>query len=242
MVADLIAEIIKDYGQLNQDNIADVIRQFGLRGVTIDRAPRDPTLTFFDTRTGKTEVIYQHQCSQLAQKIPNCHQFHAAVNDFLKQVTIIIEEVGANVESTDARFHDMAFSELLQGHVLPRAHNSDNPICNFEHPVKKGRCVKVFANQFNITYVYDRNAKVILRGASEKTLEELAKVLNGIGFDNVDVKCNPVKSSINQRISYQLSLLRRELFSLSNIAKLILTVVSFIAGFAAEKILSVIFN
>ena len=237
MLEDVIAEVLKDYGQIDKDNIVDVIQQFALRGVTIDRTPRNPTLIFFDKRTGKKEEIYEHHCSQLAQSIPNIRQFHSEVNMYLKQVTIILAEVAAKVESTNDEFHDIVLSELLQRHVLPRATNSDNPIYNFEHLVKSDRRVKVFFNEFSITHVYDRNAKVILSGASEKTLEELTKVLNDVGFDNVELKYRPVKSSVYQQTAYQLSLLRSEIFSLSNIAKLILTVVSFILGFVAEKFL-----
>ena len=246
---DVIAEVIKEHKEINQDSIVDIIRHFALRGVTIDRTPGNPTLIFFDTRTGMQQEITMNRNPyfELATKIPNMREFHKETNTYLKQITIIIIGVAEEIDSTNIELHGWSVRELLENRILPRAQNRDNPVYHFEHSDKGKRRLKVFCNQHSgVTHVCDRNAEIILKGASEKSLEEVRNALGKIGFDNVDIEYCPERPSIPQRISFQLSLACKEMLSLGNLAKFMWTLLGTIFGaiitFLAQGILSQIFN
>jgi len=249
-VEDVIAEVIKEHKEINQDNIVDIIRHFALRGVTIDRTPDHHTwiffaLIFFDTRTGIQQIIGTQKSNELVAKIPNMREFRKETNTYLKQITIIIIGVAEEIESANSELHGRSVREILENHILPRtqAQDRDNPVYHFEHSDKGRRCIKVFCNPHSrVTHVYDRNAKIILKGASEKTLEDTRDVLDEIGFGNVDIEHCPVRPSIPQRISFQLSLARKELFSLGNFAKFMWALLGAIITFLAQWLLSQIFN
>ena len=241
---DVIAEVIKEYKEINQDSVVDIIRHFALRGVTIDRTPGNPTLIFFDTRTGMQQEITMNRnlYLELAAKIPNMREFHKETNTYLKQNTIIIIGVAEEIESANSELNGWSVRELLENRILPRTQNKDNPVYHFEHSDKGKRCIKVFCPHSSVTHIYDRNAKIILKGASENILEGIGSVLGEIGFDNVDIEHCPVRPSIPQRISFQWSLARKEMFSLGNFTKLMWVLLGAIITFLAQWILSQVFS
>lgn len=240
---DVIAEVIKEYKEINQDSVVDIIRHFALRGVTIDRTPGNPTLIFFDTQTGIQQEITMNRnlYLELAAKIPNMREFHKETNTYLKQITIIIVGVAQEIESANSELHGSSVREFLENRILP-PQNMDNPVYHFEHSDKGKRCIKVFCPHSSVTHIYDRNAKIILKGASENILEGIGSVLGEIGFDNVDIEYCPERPSIPQRISFRLSLARKEMFSLGNVTKLMWVLLGAIITFLAQWILSQIFS
>ena len=234
---DIIAEELKDYKQVNQENILRLIQNIGLRGYAVDRDKSGPTLYFDNTRTGKQVALSSLHLNRLIPRMPKIRQFHEECNTYLKQVRITILDAARTVKSSQTKLDGLTVEQFLRQSVLPRAQNTDNPRFCFEHQADGKESIQVFSGSHGFaTHVFDRSAKIELRGPSEWTLNQVRASLGDYGFDCVIVEHRPIRPGYFQRLAFASNRLWGEIVTLSNIAKLILLVVGSIATLLVQLI------
>ena len=225
-VESLIAEVLNDFSSIGRDNIEGILRSFAMRGFSIDRHATGGVLYFYDQKTGMQRECWRGSLNELVPRIPKIRDFEKTCNEYLKHVRINVCGVSRTVKGEDDRFDGLSVEQFLREQVLPRALNTDNPLYVIEQSDTTDKQIKVIVGNYNYpSDVCDRGALVVLLGPSKRTLPHVSKALKDIGFENVELKCLPVRPTKFQSARYACNLVFMDTLKLGNVSKLIWAVI-----------------
>ena len=126
-IESVIAEILKDFGRINEKNVEAILREFELRDITVDRDGKCRALVFRNRRTGIHYKLDRSMVGCSAQRIRSIEEFFNEVNAFLKRVEIRKYDVDYHTESDDRRWDGGLLTILLEEQVLAPIPAYDNP-------------------------------------------------------------------------------------------------------------------
>lgn len=224
---DVIADALKDYDELDHDNIEKALLELVLRGVQVERCEDPSALRFI--RSGRVTDYYAHQFSRPNNGIRSFQSFHEHAMDYLGAFTVQYLDTAQSLKAVGAKSAGVPLPVIL--HTVSNAGLQKSDKYTFESPVSDEISIEEFANR----HVPDRNAVIVLRGKSAWILNRIKRKLADEGYVSVKIEFTRAKFSWCMWTVYQLGLLTKATFTHNRVANFLWGILGLFAGFLISQ-------
>ena len=214
---DLIADVLKNYKDVDQDNIEDVLISFSMRGVSVDRCSHLYWLELYDADVGKATSFQSNSFSRSPNKIPNYVSFHKLAYTYLSSFRIVYRDAEDKTECADGCFIGHSTWDVAAAFNRPNLQLIDIPTCKFLRPQSTDKHIEEFAHN----HIDSMNTPIELCSASSWVLRKLKRKLNDAGFNSVRIVQSTIDLTMIQKVKSMLYQLRRRFALLDSVGKLI---------------------